>query len=110
MTKRRQHNALLFCYVAFFFFNFFYFKCYKSEQVMCELNAKVQSSNSLRLTNVSAKSKIHSPRRCYLSPGHSIVLEKKECSIIHNRHKLLLILGLISQNSSTLPTVLFSTC
>ena len=44
---------------------------------MCEFNTNVQSSNSWRLTIVSAKPKIHSPRRGYLSPGNSIVLEKE---------------------------------
>ena len=46
-------------------------------QEMREFNTNVQSSNSLRLTIVSAKPKIHSPRRGYLSPGNSIVLEKE---------------------------------
>ena len=48
---------------------------------MCEFNTNVQSSNSLRLTIVSAKPKIHSPRRGYLSPGNSIVLEKETASL-----------------------------
>ena len=75
---------------------------------MCEFNTKVQSSNSMRLTIVSAKSKIHFPRGGYLSPGYSIVLEKKtECSIIQTRHNFLLILGIICGNSSSLPTALF---
>ena len=42
---------------------------------MCEFNRKITIVQLLRLTIVSAKSKIHSPRRGYLSPGNSIVLE-----------------------------------
>ena len=41
---------------------------------MCELNTKITIVQLLRLTIVSAKSKIYSPRRGYLSPGNSIVL------------------------------------
>ena len=54
VPKWRQHHGLLFCYFAFFFS----FKCHRSGQVMCECNTNVQSSNSLRLGIVSAKSKI----------------------------------------------------
>ena len=50
---------------------------------MCEFNTKVQSSNSMRLTIVSAKSKIHFPRGGYLSPGYSIVLEKKKHRMLY---------------------------
>ena len=60
MTATQQIVILLLCVS-------FSFKCHKSGQVMCEFNTKVQSSNSLRLTIVSAKSKSHSPRRGYLS-------------------------------------------
>ena len=42
---------------------------------MCEFNTKITIVQLLRLTIFSAKSKIHSPRRGYLSPGNSIVLE-----------------------------------
>jgi len=44
---------------------------------MCEFNTKVQSSNFLRLTIVSAKSENPPPRRRYLLPGNSIVLEEE---------------------------------
>ena len=42
---------------------------------MCELNTKIIIVQLLRLTIVSAKSKIHSPSGGYLSPGNSVVLE-----------------------------------
>ena len=42
---------------------------------MCEFNTKITIAQLQRLTIVSAKSKIHSPRRGCLSPGNSIVLE-----------------------------------
>ena len=42
---------------------------------MCEVNTKITIAQILRLTIVSAKSKIYSPRRGYLSPGNSIALE-----------------------------------
>ena len=42
---------------------------------MCELNTKITIAQLLRLTIVSEKSKIYSPRPGYLSPGNSIVLE-----------------------------------
>ena len=41
---------------------------------MREFNTKISIAQLLRLTIVSAKSKICSPRRDYLSPGNSIVL------------------------------------
>ena len=50
-------------------------KCSKVRQEMCEFNTKITIVQLLRLTIFSAKSKIHSPRRGYLSPGNSIVLE-----------------------------------
>ena len=42
---------------------------------MCEFNTKITIAHLLRLTIVSAKSNIYSPRLGYLSPGNSIVLE-----------------------------------
>ena len=42
---------------------------------MCEFNTKITIVHLLRLTILSAKSKIYSRRRGYLSPGNSIVLE-----------------------------------
>ena len=42
---------------------------------MCEFNKKITIAHLLRLTIVSAKSKIYSPRLGYLSPSNSIVLE-----------------------------------
>ena len=62
---------------------------------MCEFNTKITIAQHLRLTIVSAKSKIYSPRRGYLSPGDSIILEIAANFIIHQRHNFLLILGLI---------------
>ena len=62
---------------------------------MCEFKSKVRISQLLRLTIVSAKSKIYSPRRGYLSPGNSMVLGNSSCFIVHQRHKFLPILGLI---------------
>ena len=60
---------------------------------MCEFNTKITIAHLLRLTIVSAKSKIYSPRRGYLSPGNSIVLEiMSSYFIIHRRHKFLPIL------------------
>ena len=41
---------------------------------MCEFNTKITITQLLSLTIVSAKSKIYSLRRGYLSPGNSIVL------------------------------------
>ena len=54
---------------------------------MSEFKAKITIAQLLRLTIVSAKSKIYSPRRGYLSPGNSSILEIAAT--------LLLILGLI---------------
>ena len=42
---------------------------------MCEFNSKITIVQLLRLAILSAKSRIYSPRRGYLSPGNSIVLE-----------------------------------
>ena len=42
---------------------------------MSEFKAKITIAQLLRLTIVSAKSKIYTPRRGYLSPGNSIILE-----------------------------------
>ena len=63
---------------------------------MWELNTKITIAQFLRLTIVSAKSKIYSPRQSYLSPGNSIVLEiAATLFIIHQRHNFLPILALI---------------
>ena len=42
---------------------------------VCEFNSKITITQLLKLTSVSAKSTLYSPRRGYLSPGNSIVLE-----------------------------------
>ena len=63
---------------------------------MCEFNTKITIAQLLRLTIVFAKSKIYSPRGCYLSPGNSIRFGNSSYFIIHQRHNFLLILGLIS--------------
>ena len=47
---------------------------------MCEFNTNVQSSNSLRLTIVSAKPKIHSPRRGYY---HQVILSFWKKRLLH---------------------------
>ena len=60
----------VFVFVSFLFLSIvikFDKKCANSTQ-------RSQSPNSQRLTIVSGKSKIYSPRRGYLSPGNSIVL------------------------------------
>ena len=63
---------------------------------MCEFNTKITIAQLLRLTSVSAKSTLYSPRRGYLSPGNSIVLEiAATLFYIHQRHNFLLILALI---------------
>ena len=62
---------------------------------MCEFNTKITIAQLLRLTIASAKSKIYSPRRSYLSPCNSIVFRNSSYFIIHQRHNYLLILGLI---------------
>ena len=67
MTTRHRIVVLL--------VSFFPFKCYKRRQEMCEFNIKITIVQLLRFSIVSAKSKFHSPRRGYLSPGNSIVLE-----------------------------------
>ena len=61
---------------------------------MCEFNTKIRKITTLSLAIVSAKSKICSPRRGYLSPGNSIVLEIAAPDI-HQRHNFLLTMGLI---------------
>ena len=62
---------------------------------MCAFNTKITIAQLLSLTIVSAKSKIYSPRRGYLSPGNSIGLGNSSYFIIHQRHNFLLISGLI---------------
>ena len=62
MTARHRIVVLL--------VSFFPFKCYKRRQEICEINIKITIVQLLRLTIVSAKSKTHSPRRGYLSPGN----------------------------------------
>ena len=56
---------------------------------MCEFNTTITIAQLLRLTIVSAKSKIYYPRQSYLSPGNSFVLE------IAATFLFMLILGLI---------------
>ena len=81
-------------YRVFVFVNFlsivinFDKKCANSTQ-------RSQSPNSQRLTIVSGKSKLNSPRQGYLSPGNSIVLVIAATSIIHQRRNLLPMLGVI---------------
>ena len=62
---------------------------------MCEFNTKITIAQLLRLTIVSAKSKIYSPRRGYLSPGNSIILEIAATLSFIGVIIFLLILGLI---------------
>ena len=71
MSKWGQDTGFLFLLV----WCFFSFKCYEVWQEMCEFNTAITIAQLLGLTVVSAKSKIHSPRRGYLSPGNSILLE-----------------------------------
>ena len=49
---------------------------------MCEFNTKITIAQLLRLTIVSAKSKLYSPRLGYLSPRNSIVLEIAATSLL----------------------------
>ena len=63
---------------------------------MCELNTKITIAQLLRLTIVSGKSKVYSPRRGYISPSNSIVLGiAATLFITHQRHNCLPILALI---------------
>ena len=62
---------------------------------MSEFKAKTTIAQLLRLTIVSAKSKIYSPRRGYLSPGNFIILEIAATLLFIGVTIFLLILGLI---------------
>ena len=84
-VKWWQDSGFLFLLVFFFF------------QVLQSLtwNVRIPHKDHNRLTLVSAKPKIYSPRRGYLSPGNSIVFGNSSYFIIHQRHNFSLILGLI---------------
>ena len=71
---------------------------------MCEFNTKITITQLLRLTIVSAKSKIYSPRRGYLSPGNSIVLEIAATLLFISVTIFCWFWGSFCWNSSTLPT------
>ena len=62
---------------------------------MCEFNTKITIAQLLRLSIASAKPKIYSPRRGYLSPGNSVVLEIAAALLFISVTIFLLILGLI---------------
>ena len=86
----------VFVNVSFFIlFLCFFFSIVLKIDKKCANSTQTTIAQLLRLTIVSAKSKIYSPRRGYLSPGH------------HQGHNLLPILGLILLNSSTLPRDLY---
>ena len=75
-------------------------KCANSTQ-------RSQSPNSQRLTIVSGKSKIYSPRQGYLSPGNSIVLVIAATLLFISVTIFCRFWGSFCRNSSTLPTDLF---
>ena len=63
---------------------------------MCEFNTKITIAQLLRLTSVSAKSKIYSPRRGYLSPRQFHRFGNSSYFLVHQqRQNVLLIFGLI---------------
>ena len=74
---------------------------------MCEFNTKITISQLLRLTIVSAKSKIYSPSRGYLAPGNSIVLEIAATLLFINVTNFFADFGAHFVETSTLPTDLF---
>ena len=74
---------------------------------MCEFNSKITIAQLLRMTFVSAKSTIYSPRRSYLSPGNSIVLEIVATLLFISVTIFWWFWGSFCWNSSTLPTDLF---
>ena len=74
---------------------------------MSEFTAKITIAQLLRLTIVSAKSKIYSPRRGYLSPGNSIILEIAAILLFIGVTIFCWFWGSFCWNSSTLPTDLF---
>ena len=49
---------------------------------MCEFNSKITIVQLLRLTMVSAKSKLHSPRRNYLPPGKFYRFGNRSCFVV----------------------------
>ena len=63
-----------------------------------------QSPKPFRLTIVSAKSKIYSPRRGYLSPGNSVILEIAATLLFIGVTIFCWFWGSFCWNSSTLPT------
>ena len=93
----------VFVFVSFLFLSIvinFDKKCANSTQ-------RSQSPNSQRLTIVSGKSKIYSPRQGYLSPGNSIVLVIAATLLFISVKIFCRFWGSFCWNSSTLPTDLF---
>ena len=74
---------------------------------MCEFNTKIAITQLLRLTIVSAKSKIYCPRRSYLSPGNSIILDIGATLLFISATIFCWFWGSFCWNSSTPPTDLF---
>ena len=74
---------------------------------MREFNTKITIAQLLRLTIVSAKSNIYSPRRGYLSPGNSIVLGIAATLLFISITIFCPFWGSFCWNSSMLPTDLF---
>ena len=64
-------NVSLYFFMLFYFFISIVLKIDKK----CANSTQITIAQLLRLTIVSAKSKIYSPRRGCLSPGNSIALE-----------------------------------
>ena len=83
------------------------FKYFKDWQEMFEFNTKITIAHLLSLTIVSAKSKIYSPRRRYLSPGNSIVLEITSALLFISVTNACRFWSSFCWNSSTLSTDLF---
>ena len=71
---------------------------------MSDFKAKIAIAQLLRLTIVSAKSKIYSPRRGYLSPGNSIILEIAATLLFISVTIFCWFWGSFCWNSSTFPT------
>ena len=90
----------VFVFVSFLFLSIvinFDKKCANSTQ-------RSQSPNSQRLTIVSGKSKIYSPRQGYLSPGNSIVLVIAATLLFISVTIFCRFWGSFCWNWSTLPT------
>lgn len=83
------------------------FKHFKDWQEMFEFNTKITIAHLLSLTIVSAKFKIYSPRRGYLSPGNSIVLEITSALLFIRVTNACRFWSSFCWNSSTLSTDLF---